>query len=347
MYNIYSKLLFGEEKIMRKNQIRKGFVLGIIMMFVGASVIPIISGDDIDSNLTSNKSKYIKKVCIKGDRDQIDQSQLVIENDGQIIRDNIWGAQGIKPTYKIQTRVFLAICKIGNPPNDVTISIRDSLSGSDLTITSIPKDQIPPYPGILWLEANYDDVEVIPQQSYYIVARTTGGDSSNYYLWYGSTGNPYPNGELWYSEDYGYWWGVIWDKDLCFETYGRDNLPPNAPTITGPNSGKAGLSYEYTFTSTGPDGDDVKYYIEWGDGNSEWTNDFTASGTPVTVSHIWTSQDTYTITAKAQDEYGLEGPEGTLVVTMPVNQQSHSWWFLQFLQNHPRMFPIIRHMLEL
>ena len=305
---------------MQKSLVRKGMVLGIIVLFVGASIIPIISGDDIDSNLTSNKSKYIKKVCTKGDRDQIDQSQLVIENDGQIIRDNIWGAQGIKPTYKIQTRVFLAICKIGNPPNDVTISIRDSLSGPDLTITSIPKDQIPPYPGILWLEANYDDVEVIPQQSYYIVARTTGGDSSNYYLWYGSTGNPYPNGELWYSEDYGYWWGVIWDKDLCFETYGRDNLPPNAPTITGPNSGKAGISYDFTFKAVDPDGDYFYYYIDWGDGDVvDWFGPY-ESGDEIELNHTWMEEDTYTISARAKDSWGAIGEWGTLEVEMPESQ---------------------------
>ena len=336
---------------MQNNKRRKGLVIGIIILFVGASIVPIISGDDIDSNLTSNKSKYIKKVCIKGDRDQIDQSQLVIENDGQIIRDNIWGAQGIKPTYKIQTRVFLAICKIGNPPNDVTISIRDSLSGPDLTITSIPKDQIPPYPGILWLEANYDDVEVIPQQSYYIVARTTGGDSSNYYLWYGSTGNPYPNGELWYSEDYGYWWGVIWDKDLCFETYGRDNLPPNAPTITGPNSGKAGISYDFTFKAVDPDGDNIaEYIVDWADGTGEETitGPFT-SGEEVTASHTWAEQGGYTITAKAKDVFDAEGPEGSLSISIPRNKPFNfnynllSWLFERF----PNAFPILRHMLGL
>ncbi len=332
---------------MVNNSWKKGLVLGIILLFAGASVIPIISGDDIDSNLTSNKSKYIKKVCIKGDRDQIDQSQLVIENDGQIIRDNIWGAQGIKPTYKIQTRVFLAICKIGNPPNDVTISIRDSLSGPDLTITSIPKDQIPPYPGILWLEANYDDVEVIPQQSYYIVARTTGGESSNYYLWYGSTGNPYPNGELWYSEDYGYWWGVIWDKDLCFETYGRDNFPPQDPDLDGPLSGKVGTSYEYSMVANDPDGDDLIYCFDFGDGSGEICIGPFSNGETGYFSHTWTSEGTYIISAKASDIHGAEGDTVTLEVTMPRSRSIQNPFLSWILQRFPNAFPILRQLLEL
>ncbi|MCK5260954.1 MAG: right-handed parallel beta-helix repeat-containing protein [Thermoplasmatales archaeon] len=37
----------------------------------------------------------------------------------------------------------------------------------------------------------------------------------------------------------------------------------------------------------------------------------------------------------------------SLSKTMPKNQQSQNWWFLQFLQNHPRMFPIMRQLLGL
>jgi hypothetical protein len=323
---------------------RRLLVIFVCILFIGASVLPIISGSDIGSNLSSNKSKYIKKTTLNGDRDQIDQSQISIENDGQILRDNIWGAQGIKPIYKIQTRVFLAICKTGDPPNDVIISIRDSLSGSDITTTSIPKDQIPPYPGILWIEANYDDVEVIPQQSYYIVSRTTGGDDSNYYLWFGSTGNPYPNGELWYSEDYGVWWGVIWDKDLCFETYGRGNLPPNAPTISGPSTGKPGTSYDYTFNAMDGDGDDVRYIIDWGDTTSD-TTDFVTSGTDKSVSHIWNSGDTYTITAYAEDVFGLSGPDATKTVTIPRDKPINNP-FLNFLQCQPNLFPFLQKLIQ-
>jgi hypothetical protein len=331
---------------MQKYALKKGFVLGIILLFVGASVIPIISGSDIESNQISNFKQYIKKTNTKGDRDQIDQSQLDIENDGQIFRDNIWAAQGIKPIYKIQTRTFVAICKTGNPPNDVIISLRDSLSGSDLTSSLIPKDQIPPYPGILWLEANYDDVEVIPQQSYFIVAQTTGGDESNYYLWFGSTGNPYPNGELWYSEDYGYWWGVIWDKDLCFETYGRENLPPNAPTITGPATGKPGETYDYTFNTMDGDGDDLRYIIDWGDSTSD-TTDYVESSTDVIVSHTWTEGGSFTIKANAEDEFGMIGPESTKIVTMPRNKATDNVLLYRFLERFPKLFPVMKKLFEL
>jgi len=93
--------------------------------------------------------------------------------------------------------------------------------------------------------------------------------------------------------------------DIYFDlVYEAPNDPPGAPVITGTTNGAAGTPYDYDFTATDPDGDQVQYYIDWGDGNTEWTS-FAASGTPVTVSHTWVEQETYTITAKAKDINGL------------------------------------------
>ena len=41
------------------------------------------------------------------------------------------------------------------------------------------------------------------------------------------------------------------------------NRPPNKPTIDGPTTGKAGVSYKYTFTTIEPDEDQVYYYVDW------------------------------------------------------------------------------------
>ena len=125
------------------------------------------------------------------------------------------------------------------------------------------------------------------------------------------------------------------------------NQPPTAPDINGPTSGNAGTSYDYNFTATDPDGDDVEYFVDWGDDNTEWTG-FSASGTPVTVSHTWAEEDTYTITAKAQDEYGLESDWATLEVEMPVNQQVVINPLLQMiLERFPNAFLILRYLLGL
>jgi len=104
------------------------------------------------------------------------------------------------------------------------------------------------------------------------------------------------------------------------------------------------VKQEYTFNAVDPDGDDVKYFIDWGDGDTEWTG-FSASGTPVVVSHTWAEEDTYTITAKAQDEYGLESDWGTLEVEMPVNQQVINPLLQMILERFPNAFPLLRQLL--
>jgi hypothetical protein len=60
------------------------------------------------------------------------------------------------------------------------------------------------------------------------------------------------------------------------------------------------------------------------------------SNTDVTLSHTWDTKGAYTITAKAQDEYGQDGPENTLEVSMPKNKAINMPLFLQrFFQRFP------------
>jgi len=81
---------------------------------------------------------------------------------------------------------------------------------------------------------------------------------------------------------------------------------PNAPNITGPNIGKPGEEYEYTFVSTDPEDDDVYYYIDWDDGSvEEWIGPY-SSGEEITAGHTWSENGTYAIRAKARDIHNTE-----------------------------------------
>jgi outer membrane protein assembly factor BamB len=124
------------------------------------------------------------------------------------------------------------------------------------------------------------------------------------------------------------------------------NKPPDAPDIDGPTNGKAGVEYEYTFTSTDPNGDNIYYRIDWGDNNpEEWIGPYN-SGEEITVNHSWSERGTNMIKAKAEDIYGLESNWGTLEVTMTKNKPfSINLPFLRFLEQHPHLFPILRHLL--
>lgn len=81
------------------------------------------------------------------------------------------------------------------------------------------------------------------------------------------------------------------------------NHPPDAPTITGITSGKAGVSLTYSVTGTDPDNDQVKYTVDWGDSNSDTTL-MAASGWKASLMHAWGTVGTYTIKAKSTDTFG-------------------------------------------
>jgi hypothetical protein len=88
--------------------------------------------------------------------------------------------------------------------------------------------------------------------------------------------------------------------ELAFPNYMGN--PPNSPVISAPSSGITWIEYEINLTTTDPDGDDVYYYIDWGDDTgSGWIGPY-ESGEEATVSHIWESAGDFEIRAKAKDE---------------------------------------------
>ena len=133
--------------------------------------------------------------------------------------------------------------------------------------------------------------------------------------------------------------GPIW----YFTTELAPNDPPGAPVIDGPPSGNPGIEYEYVFNSVDPDGDDVRFHIDWGDGNEEWTP-YGPSGTDKSVTHIWDVTGTYIITVSAEDTFGNIGLSTTFTVVIP-RDKAINIPFLQFLQNHPNMFPLLQKIL--
>ncbi|KYK27470.1 hypothetical protein AYK20_02650 [Thermoplasmatales archaeon SG8-52-1] len=121
------------------------------------------------------------------------------------------------------------------------------------------------------------------------------------------------------------------------------NQPPDSPTISGPNTGKPNTDYDFTFNSLDPDGDDVRYHIEWGDGDIEITA-LAPQGTDVSVSHKWTEEGTYTITAYAEDELGLTSVPSTKTFKCPRSKALYNP-LINWLQYYPNLFPILKQLL--
>jgi hypothetical protein len=124
-------------------------------------------------------------------------------------------------------------------------------------------------------------------------------------------GNQVPDGEYeiegWMVESsYNYY--PIFSNSV---TISIGNHPPEAPTIRGKWLIREPGPYDYKFKAKDPDGDDVKYFIDWGDGHFEWT-DYNASGEEVIVTHTWNHIGTALVVAYAEDIHGAKGPEGYL-----------------------------------
>ena len=95
----------------------------------------------------------------------------------------------------------------------------------------------------------------------------------------------------------------------CFLHPTEVNNPPAAPSVLlGPISGSSGTYYTYATKTTDPDGDQVKYSFDWGDGTISTTS-LVSSGAEVRLFHKWTVisglTKTFSVLVKATDEHGM------------------------------------------
>jgi hypothetical protein len=141
--------------------------------------------------------------------------------------------------------------------------------------------------------------------------------------------------------------GNIWNTWISSCFVELPNNPPDAPTIKGPTNGVPNTPYTYTFNSIDPDGDDVFYYIEWGDGHVEIWDGPHGSGADVNISHSYNRQGTFVITAKSKDTENAESNLSSFTVTIPKKKQVISSLFNKFLQRYPNVFLIFQHIFEL
>jgi hypothetical protein len=159
-----------------------------------------------------------------------------------------------------------------------------------------------------------------------IELRWTGGDPDDdhvsFDIYFGTTNPPplvannvteYNTGILEYNTTY-YWKLVAWDEHGAstegdvwnFKTQELGPEPPEAPIVEGPPSGKAGEEYCITVNSTGENGEEFMYIIDWGDETtSGWLGPY-QQGNPIEVCHTYLFTGNYHIRAKAKDSYGQE-----------------------------------------
>jgi len=96
---------------------------------------------------------------------------------------------------------------------------------------------------------------------------------------------------------------VTMDSDHSLEAH--FNSPPDIPSQpSGQTFGTIGATYLYSTSTTDPDGDDIEYQFDWGDG--EMTSiGWCPSSTTVSVSYSWDSPGTYYVKVRAKDVFGV------------------------------------------
>jgi hypothetical protein len=95
-----------------------------------------------------------------------------------------------------------------------------------------------------------------------------------------------------------------WSDALTVVITPGNQAPDKPAEPSGPTAGKVGTSYWYAFSVTDPDGDSVKYTVDWGDG-TQMTGPLYPPPGPMTTAHTWSTAGTYQVRVMATDEHGL------------------------------------------
>ena len=94
----------------------------------------------------------------------------------------------------------------------------------------------------------------------------------------------------------------------------ESNTPPEKPTIYGKNKADKSKRQTYDFTAIDSEGNDLYYYIDWGDGSfEEWIGPF-KSGEIISVKHRFENSGITTIRAKTRDVFNDESSWSTFEV---------------------------------
>ena len=202
-------------------------ILGILVvtLLIGTAMTTIAVNEN---NYNFNESRSFKPVDVPDSwLEGADQYQTDDYATGMVIAPLDHIAQEFKPTKEDLTAFALYFFNKEAPSDvDITVIIRDSLDGSDLTTMTLDADSKKIKASGTWVMFDFDDITVIPEETYYIVCYASdGGATSNCYCWFFDVDNKYDRGIAWAIDDSGEIWTDLEDPgwgpdfvkiDLCF-----------------------------------------------------------------------------------------------------------------------------------
>ena len=93
------------------------------------------------------------------------------------------------------------------------------------------------------------------------------------------------------------------ESNSTFSINNNKNYPPTNPQVIGPSALGNEINFNFTATTTDPEGDQISYMWDWGDGNfTAWLGPVN-SGESVTTSYAWRDDGNYSIRVIAKDIY--------------------------------------------
>ena len=188
------------------------------------------------------------------------------------------------------------------------------------------------------------------------------GDTLTYDVYFDDTFPPYLREEDWPENWWEpptnltihktYYWYIVSRDSGGLETTGPNwtftvgiNREPTEPIINGQTEGFVEENYDFTFQSTDPDGHDIKYSVDWDDGNKEETPLY-SSGYKATLTHAWANPGTYTIVATAIDKFGAESNESYHTIEIKRKSRVFVFNFLEWLaEQFPRALLMLRYII--
>ena len=81
---------------------------------------------------------------------------------------------------------------------------------------------------------------------------------------------------------------------------------PDNPTVTGPSSGQTDVSYSFSAKSVDPNGDDVQYKWDFGDGTTTGWSGWYSSGSTQWKTHSFSDIQSYQVKVKTRDRDQME-----------------------------------------
>jgi hypothetical protein len=168
---------------------------------------------------------------------------------------------------------------------------------------------------------------------------------------YGSSGWQDYTGPVTF-EDPGYYYfeAFVYDKagNSAYESVSiaMDHAPIRPSFKSSPTTGVPGEDYTFEFSTVDPEGDDVSYLVDWGDGSdSGWLGPY-PSGETASASHSWDTQEAFFVKVKAKDIYDMESDwSDSQGIRIPKIKTFEL--FNVFLEKHPVLQFLLRLYLNL